>query len=201
MKLLRYKEDGLIQPGILDNENKVRNASSLVKDWNNLTVSVEILDIISDGWLKTIPFCGSGSYYYTFSTDNEHDGFDIYVLPSETDPKTFLRSKSGLEYVDCGEKDTMNFTHSCNVSADSKTVIHNYESYPIKINGQIVDKDVPKKPDMDYDEEAFEYDTEFLANIRLLFNESNWTLVCIQNAIDLICSASVKVLICQIWLI
>ena len=44
MKLLRYKEDDLIQPGILDNENKVRNASSLVKDWNNLTILEENLE-------------------------------------------------------------------------------------------------------------------------------------------------------------
>ena len=122
--------------------------------YSRFETDVVISDIFPSGSMKIIPFCGSGYYFYTFSTDNVQDDFDIYVLPSETDPQTFLGSESGSEYVDCGEKDTMNFTHSCNVSADSKIVIHNYESYPIKINGQIVDKDVPKKPDMDYDEEA-----------------------------------------------
>ncbi len=140
---------------------------------SRFAIDVEILDIISDGWLKTIPFCGSGSYYYTFSTDNEHDGFDIYVLPSETDPKTFLRSKSGLEYVDCGEKHVQKFSHTCNVSTGSKIVIYNYESYPIKINGQIVDRDFPKDLDAGFDKNTFYYDIELLKEIKLLFHGPN----------------------------
>ena len=48
MKLLRYKKGNLVQPGILDNENKVRNVLSLVKDWNNLTISAENLDRINN---------------------------------------------------------------------------------------------------------------------------------------------------------
>ena len=48
MKLLRYKDGNLVKPGILDKENKVRNASSLVKDWNNVTVSKENLDKIGE---------------------------------------------------------------------------------------------------------------------------------------------------------
>ena len=66
-------------------------------------IDEEFSDILSDGWWQTIPFCGSGSYYYEFSTDKENDGFDIYVLLPETDPKTFL-SKGGIIYDSCGAK-------------------------------------------------------------------------------------------------
>ena len=55
MKLLRYKKGDLIQPGILDKENKVRNVSSLVKDWNNLTISGENLNIINNSDLSLMP--------------------------------------------------------------------------------------------------------------------------------------------------
>ena len=40
MKLLRYKEGDLVKPGILDKENKVRNVSSLVEDWNKIAIRV-----------------------------------------------------------------------------------------------------------------------------------------------------------------
>ena len=46
MKLLRYKDGNLVKPGILDKENKVRNVSSLVEDWNHVTISAENLDRI-----------------------------------------------------------------------------------------------------------------------------------------------------------
>jgi len=55
MKLLRFRKDNLIQPGILDNENKVRNVSSLVKDWNNVNISEENLNRIKNTDLSSMP--------------------------------------------------------------------------------------------------------------------------------------------------
>ena len=60
MKLLRYKKSDLIQPGILDNENKVRNVFSVVKDWNNLTISAENLDRINNIDLSSMPIVDEG---------------------------------------------------------------------------------------------------------------------------------------------
>ena len=48
MKLLRYRDGNFVKPGILDKENKVRNASSLVEDWNNVTISAENLNRINN---------------------------------------------------------------------------------------------------------------------------------------------------------
>ena len=52
MKLLRYKDGKLVKPGILDKENKVRNVSSLVEDWNNVTISTENLNRIKNADLS-----------------------------------------------------------------------------------------------------------------------------------------------------
>ena len=48
MKLLRYRDGNLVKPGILDKENKVRKVSSLVKDWNSVTISAENIDRIKN---------------------------------------------------------------------------------------------------------------------------------------------------------
>ena len=64
MKLLRYKDGKLVKPGILDKENKVRNASSLVEDWNNVTISAENLDKINNINLSSMPIVEGG---FTFA--------------------------------------------------------------------------------------------------------------------------------------
>ena len=46
MKTLRYRTDGSVKPGILDGENKVRDATSLVDDWDSSTVTVEKIESI-----------------------------------------------------------------------------------------------------------------------------------------------------------
>ena len=64
MKLLRYKDGNLVKPGILDKENKVRNVSSLVEDWNNVTISAENLDKINNIDLSSMPIVDDG---FTFA--------------------------------------------------------------------------------------------------------------------------------------
>ena len=46
MKTLRYRAGGSVKPGILDGEKKVRDASSLVHDWDSSTVTIEKLESI-----------------------------------------------------------------------------------------------------------------------------------------------------------
>ena len=64
MKLLRYKDDNLVKPGILDRDNKVRNVSSLVEDWNNVTVSTENLGRMKNTDLSSMPIVDEG---FTFA--------------------------------------------------------------------------------------------------------------------------------------
>ena len=43
MKTLRYRIGDDVKPGILDKDGKVRDASSLVKDWDDENVSIDKL--------------------------------------------------------------------------------------------------------------------------------------------------------------
>ncbi|SVC82706.1 uncharacterized protein METZ01_LOCUS335560, partial [marine metagenome] len=47
--------DGSVKPGILDGEKKVRDASSLVHDWDSSTVTIEKLESIKSVDLTTLP--------------------------------------------------------------------------------------------------------------------------------------------------
>ena len=55
MKTLRYRTDVSVKPGILDGENKVRDASSLIHDWDSSTVTIEKLESIKSIDLSTLP--------------------------------------------------------------------------------------------------------------------------------------------------
>ena len=55
MKTLRYRKGNSVKPGILDNENNFRDASSLVHDWDDTTVTVEKLETIKSVDLNSLP--------------------------------------------------------------------------------------------------------------------------------------------------
>jgi len=55
MKTLRYRKGSFVKPGILDNENNIRDASSLVHDWDNSTVTVEKLGSIQSTDINALP--------------------------------------------------------------------------------------------------------------------------------------------------
>ena len=55
MKTLRYRNGNSVKPGILDSENNIRDASSLVHDWDNSTVTVEKLELIKSIDIDSLP--------------------------------------------------------------------------------------------------------------------------------------------------
>ena len=55
MKTLRYRIGDEVKPGILDKEENIRDASSIVKDWDNYTVTVENLNSVMDRNLSDLP--------------------------------------------------------------------------------------------------------------------------------------------------
>ena len=48
MKTLRYRINNSVRPGILDEDGNIRDASSLVKDWDNENVTVEKLNLVKN---------------------------------------------------------------------------------------------------------------------------------------------------------
>ena len=55
MKTLRFRVNGSVKPGILDEEQKIRDASSLVHDWDSSTVTIDKLESIKSVDLTTLP--------------------------------------------------------------------------------------------------------------------------------------------------
>ena len=55
MKTLRYRIGNEVKPGILDTEENIRDASSLVKDWDNETVTIEKLSSVMNRNLSDLP--------------------------------------------------------------------------------------------------------------------------------------------------
>ena len=55
MKILRYKKDNSVKPGILDSEENIRDALTLVHDWDDSTVTVEKLDSLKSMDIDALP--------------------------------------------------------------------------------------------------------------------------------------------------
>ena len=59
MKALRYRIGKEVKPGILDSEENIRDASSLVKDWDNKNVTIEKLNEVKQVDLNSLPIVES----------------------------------------------------------------------------------------------------------------------------------------------
>ena len=55
MKLFRFRKDGLIKPGILDQSGNPRDASSIVNDWNGESISDNFVSQINKSELSNLP--------------------------------------------------------------------------------------------------------------------------------------------------
>ena len=59
MKTLRYRIGKEVKPGILDSKENIRDASSLVSDWNNKNVTIEKLNEVKQVDLNSLPIVES----------------------------------------------------------------------------------------------------------------------------------------------
>ena len=41
MKILRYRDEGNVKPGVLDNDGNIRDLSSHIQDWDHTTITNE----------------------------------------------------------------------------------------------------------------------------------------------------------------
>jgi len=129
----------------------------------------EFTKVLSGGWFSTIRFCDSGTYYYSVSTDDKYDGFDLYVITAATDAKDFL-NVGGRYYPDCGKENMQSFSDTCTVSMSDQLLIHNNESNPIRISVTIIDQDNASWPEMTWDSNAYRYDENELREIYYMFH-------------------------------
>ena len=62
MKTLRYRIGNEVKPGILDNENNIRDVTSLVNDWDDLNLHVDKLNIAIYHLIASVVFFMSMNY-------------------------------------------------------------------------------------------------------------------------------------------
>jgi len=55
MKILRYRKENFVRPGILDQQGNIRDASSLVNDWDKENLVIENLNLINAKDLSNLP--------------------------------------------------------------------------------------------------------------------------------------------------
>ena len=55
MKTLRYRIGNEVKPGILDSDENIHDASSLVSDWDNENVTIEKLNEIKSMDISSLP--------------------------------------------------------------------------------------------------------------------------------------------------
>ena len=55
MKTLRYRIGKIVKPGILDSNNNILDASSLVPDWDNENVTTEKLNELKNSDFSSLP--------------------------------------------------------------------------------------------------------------------------------------------------
>ena len=88
MKTLRYRIGSDVKPGILDKNGKVRDASSIVKDWDDENVSIDKLDEVKKIDFNSLPLV------------NSHDGFAPCVRKKSVGKFICI----GLNYSDHAEE-------------------------------------------------------------------------------------------------
>ncbi len=59
MKTLRYRQNNSVKPGILDNDGNIRDASSIVDDWDNNTIKTDRLDALLETDITNLPIVKS----------------------------------------------------------------------------------------------------------------------------------------------
>jgi len=55
MKLLRYRDENLIKPGILDGAGKIRDVSLIINDWTGATINEDTIKRVKENNLNNLP--------------------------------------------------------------------------------------------------------------------------------------------------
>jgi len=129
---------------------------------------------LDEGEYYTMPFCKSGSMNYYLTSDDQSNGFYVYVIPSATDPTQFLNGE-GKYYPSCSSEESMvSFGETCNVGIGDKLIVYNRDDLlkfgSIRVNIQVIDRNVMPQLDFTLDLDIFEYDALWLAEVYEMFH-------------------------------
>ena len=112
MKLLRYRKNGLVKPGILDDEGNIREASSIVHDWTSQTVNISNLSKLNEINTTDLPIVNDtvsiapclgevGKFVCAGLNYSDHAAETGMAVPKE--PIIFMKATSAI----CGPNDNI----------------------------------------------------------------------------------------------
>lgn len=129
---------------------------------------------LDEGKGRTVPFCQGGKYSFNALSDDQSNGFLIYVLAPATSGQSFFDGQ-GKYYPSCSGSDKYySFNNTCTVRNGASLLIHNENELlqfgAIDIDVTIVDLSERPWPDMEWDESVFEYDEKWLSEVWSLYH-------------------------------
>ena len=112
MKLLRYRKNGSVKPGILDEEGNIREASSIVHDWTSQTVNISNLSKLNEINTTDLPIVNDtvsiapclgevGKFICAGLNYSDHAAETGMAVPKE--PIIFMKATSAI----CGPNDNI----------------------------------------------------------------------------------------------
>ena len=112
MKLLRYRKNGSVKPGILDDEGNIREASSIVHDWTSQTVNISNLSKLNEINTTDLPIVNDtvsiapclgevGKFVCAGLNYSDHAAETGMAVPKE--PIIFMKATSAI----CGPNDNI----------------------------------------------------------------------------------------------
>ena len=132
-------------------------------------VEQEISELIPAGYSYAFPLCDSGTYSYSFESENRNAGFDVFIIPPGVDPKS-VSAGGGRIYAGCGKENMLSYSGSCDGGSGARIYIANKSSSAaLPMEGQIINRTNPPWPDMTWDPTEFQYDNATLMRYRELF--------------------------------
>ena len=97
-----------------------------------------ISESLWSGWYVSYKICSDDQILYYFESNSEYDGFEIYILPPETNVREFMNYGEGSYYL-C-EEYRMSWTNRvnwCNIDSGSNIVLYNPGQDTIELTGYI----------------------------------------------------------------
>ncbi len=129
---------GNSNPNIPSPAPRIPSSSYCENVYDNIDWTIN--KVLKSGWYVYWKIC-SEDISYSFSTSNKSHGLMIFVLPPETDVKSFMESDDGSYYT-CEEyeKTWHKKSNTCNIAPGSHIVLSNPEEDAIRINGWIANQ-------------------------------------------------------------
>ncbi|MDA8000147.1 MAG: hypothetical protein MPL62_02450 [Alphaproteobacteria bacterium] len=93
---------------------------------------------LDPGWYTWWTLCTGRVIEYHFSTGGQYDSFELFVLPPETDPESFIQDGVG-QYYECETEGQTWVSKSgdCSIEPGSNLLLYNPGSRSITIDGSI----------------------------------------------------------------